>query len=65
MRANPKPAAINNTRVVSPTSSGKRKEIKPMRSIPKAMLCDLLVRGEPGDQAGVRRFAAAAGRGTH
>src|SRR5258708_39060400 len=34
--------------VASPTSSGKRKEIKPMRSRPRAMLCDALVRRELG-----------------
>src|SRR5260370_8189674 len=34
--------------VASPTSSGKRKEIKPIRSRPRAMLCDALVRRELG-----------------
>jgi hypothetical protein len=44
MRAIPNAAAINNTTAASPTSSGKRKEIRPMRSRPRAMLCDALVR---------------------
>src|ERR1700676_2076265 len=48
IRASPNPAAINNTMATSPITSGKRKEIKPMRSSPRAMLCNPLVRGEPG-----------------